>query len=270
MTLHEAIVTVLRNKNQRMKTQEIADELNELGLYSKKDGSPITAYQIHGRTKNYSHLFTRDKTIVGLVEWGDDEKPISNSATKATLPINFTQNTKGNVKIDGDTTKISFLKKMKFKHIGSLGNIIEEGLPKITEINQCGLYSITIPYGYKVDFIPPEDCRDYNVINPWTISKLKDKWVNNVDIVYYGIAGKQSQRSLRQRLMDLIKHGSGKITDRGPHKGGEILWQLKQYEKLFLWILPTEGPPTPRNIENTILHTFNNKVGKLPFANRQF
>ena len=70
--------------------------------------------------------------------------------------------------------------------------------------------------------------------------------------------------------MDLIKHGSGKITDRGPHKVGEILWQLKQYEKLFLWILPTEGPTTPRNIENTILHTFNNKVGKLPFANRQF
>ena len=62
---------------------------------------------------------------MGLGEWGDDEKPISNYTTKATLPIKFTQNTKGNVKIDGDTTKISFLKKMKFINIGSLGNIIE-------------------------------------------------------------------------------------------------------------------------------------------------
>lgn len=269
MTLHEAIVTVLTNKNQRMTTKEIANELNQLGLYSKKDGSLITDYQIHGRTKNYSHLFTREKTIVGLVEWGDDEKTISRSPNKITQ-INIGQNTKENVKIDGDVTKLSFLEKMKFKNIGLLGNIIEEGLPKLTELNQCGLYSITIPSDYKVDFIPPDNCMDYNVINPWSVSKLTDKWVNNVDIVYYGIAGKQSQRSLQKRLTDLKKHGSGKITDRGPHKGGEILWQLKQYESFSLWVLPTGGPPTPRDMENTILHSFYNMVGGLPFANRQF
>lgn len=270
MTLHEAIVTVLKDKNRRMNTQEIANELNKLGLYTKRDGSLITAYQIHGRTKNYFHLFTRDRTIVGLVEWGDDNKPISKSITTKATPRKIIPDKKGNLIIEGVVTQISFLEKMKFKNIGSLGRFLEEELPSITELNQCGLYSITIPPGYKVDFIPPEECRGYNVINPWTISRLKDKWVTGVDIVYYGIAGKQSQRSLRQRLTDLKKHGSGKITDRGPHKGGEILWQLKQYEKFSLWILPTDGPPTPRNLENEILHSFHNKIGKLPFANRQF
>lgn len=196
MTLHEAIVIVLRNKNQRMTTKQIANELNKLGLYTKRDGSPITDYQIHGRTKNYSHLFTRDKTIVGLVEWGDDKKPISNSISQ-TKSIKNSQITQSDSKIAGDITKISFLVEMCFKNIGSLDTILENGLPKMEELNKCGLYSITIPSNYQVGFIPPEECIGNNVINPWSIQKLKDKWVDDVDVVYYGIAGKQSNRSLR-------------------------------------------------------------------------
>ena len=42
-----------------MSTSEIADELNYNKWYQKKDGSPIIPYQIHGRTKNYPHLFKR-------------------------------------------------------------------------------------------------------------------------------------------------------------------------------------------------------------------
>lgn len=66
MTLHEAIIIVLRQKGRPMSTQEIADELNKNGLYSKKDGSTITAFQIHGRTRNYDHLFHRDGSMVSL------------------------------------------------------------------------------------------------------------------------------------------------------------------------------------------------------------
>ena len=65
MTLHEAIQIVLREKGRIMTTQEIANELNQRKLYTKRDGSDITAFQIHGRTKNYPHLFTRDGSKVG-------------------------------------------------------------------------------------------------------------------------------------------------------------------------------------------------------------
>jgi len=52
MTLHEAIQIVLREKGRVMTTQEIANELNQRKLYTKRDGSEITAFQIRGRTKN--------------------------------------------------------------------------------------------------------------------------------------------------------------------------------------------------------------------------
>ncbi len=68
MKLHEAIVKLIKLKGSQMTTTEIADELNRNNWYQKKDGSEITAFQIHRRTKNYSNLFKRDGAIVSLVE----------------------------------------------------------------------------------------------------------------------------------------------------------------------------------------------------------
>jgi hypothetical protein len=51
-----------------MTTQEIADELNQKGLYQKRDGTEITNYQVHGRTKNYPHIFNREGIVVSLIE----------------------------------------------------------------------------------------------------------------------------------------------------------------------------------------------------------
>lgn len=50
-----------------MTTQEIADELNLNKWYTKKDGSKITAFQIHGRTKNYVKIFRREGSDVYLI-----------------------------------------------------------------------------------------------------------------------------------------------------------------------------------------------------------
>ena len=66
MTLHDAIQIVLNNNRSSMTTLEIAKELNNNKLYQKKDGSPITAFQIHGRTKNYPDLFIRSGSTVSL------------------------------------------------------------------------------------------------------------------------------------------------------------------------------------------------------------
>lgn len=68
MTLHEAIIVVLKEKSSDMTTTEIANELNKRKLYSKKDASEITPYQVHGRTKNYPQFFTRNGSKVGLVK----------------------------------------------------------------------------------------------------------------------------------------------------------------------------------------------------------
>ena len=66
MTLHEAIIQVLKSANRVMTTQEIADELNRTKAYQKRDGSLISAFQIHGRTRNYPQLFDRDSSWVSL------------------------------------------------------------------------------------------------------------------------------------------------------------------------------------------------------------
>ena len=69
MTLHEAIKQILQDKGQSMTTNEIANELNKKGLYQKKDGTEISDFQVHGRTKSYPNIFNRNGAIVSLVKY---------------------------------------------------------------------------------------------------------------------------------------------------------------------------------------------------------
>lgn len=62
LKLHEAIAVVLLSKTKRTATTEkIADEINRRGLYKRKDGKPLPAYQVMMRVKlangQYHHLF---------------------------------------------------------------------------------------------------------------------------------------------------------------------------------------------------------------------
>jgi hypothetical protein len=158
-----------------------------------------------------------------------------------------------------------------FRMVGTLGELLENGLPAMDDLLSCGNYRIHTPDNYKPDYLDVNASREAgNVVNPWAIERLREKWVTEETIVYIGLAGARSRRTLRRRLMDLIRHGRGQITDRGPHKGGEILWQLKGYEMFTLWVLPTGDPPMPRKLERQYLADFVRKHGKLPFANRQF
>lgn len=66
-TLHEEIARILREHNNTwMTTQAIANAVNAAGNYEKRDRSAVTAFQVHGRTRNYAHLFERDGTRVRL------------------------------------------------------------------------------------------------------------------------------------------------------------------------------------------------------------
>ncbi|MEX1263848.1 MAG: GIY-YIG nuclease family protein [Actinomycetota bacterium] len=69
VTLHAEIADILREHgNPWMTTQEIADGVNERDRYRKRDGSAVTAFQIHGRTRNYGHIFDRQGSQVRLLE----------------------------------------------------------------------------------------------------------------------------------------------------------------------------------------------------------
>jgi hypothetical protein len=67
ITLHEEIAAILAASDREwMTTAEIADEVNHRGRYQKRDGSLVSPFQIHGRTRNYSHLFDREGSHVRL------------------------------------------------------------------------------------------------------------------------------------------------------------------------------------------------------------
>ena len=69
ITLHEEIRNILiANDNAWLTTREIAEQVNRRGRYRKKDRSEITDYQIHGRTKNYPHLFERKGSLVRCLQ----------------------------------------------------------------------------------------------------------------------------------------------------------------------------------------------------------
>ena len=68
-TLHNAVQRILMdNENSWMTTREIADRVNNEGLYKKKYGAAVSARKIHGWTRNYPHLFERDRRNVRCKE----------------------------------------------------------------------------------------------------------------------------------------------------------------------------------------------------------
>jgi len=172
--------------------------------------------------------------------------------------------------LEPSPVSINDIRALSFQSIGTLGKIMDSGLPELSILKRCGIYAITTPESYEPEFIPPDAAKECgNVIKPYPLPKLADKWVEGEDVVYIGLAGKHSRRTIRQRLRQLIRHGQGHTTDRGPHKGGEILWQLEGFESFTLWVMPTGDPPEPRETEKRLLLSFERQTGKLPFANRQ-
>jgi hypothetical protein len=69
MNLHEAMVEVLREAAGYMDRDELAAQINQRGLYHKRDGSAVGGFQIHGRARNYPALFVERGRNVGLTEW---------------------------------------------------------------------------------------------------------------------------------------------------------------------------------------------------------
>lgn len=74
MTLHEAIEKLLKEEGRSMTTSEITTALNDKKWFTKKDGSEICEFQVHGRTHSLFRLFKRDGFEVSLKDQDDHKR----------------------------------------------------------------------------------------------------------------------------------------------------------------------------------------------------
>lgn len=260
MKLHEAIEHVLREEKNPLPAKEIATRINLSSLYNRGDGKPVPGGQVSARVNNYPRLFYKENGLVHLLNWESTNRGFSDEKDPPKLVDETSQ-------FIGSPVISEFLIHNKFKLLGTIESLIKEKLPKSEDINNCGIYAISIAQTTKPNFKPGEEC--LNVISPWSIEDLESKWVRGSDVIYYGLAGRDRPRSLRKRLNDLLRHAKGDITASGPHKGGEIIWQIEGFEKFNVWILSTADPPTPIILEKSILNLFKSHCGSLPFGNRR-
>jgi hypothetical protein len=68
MTLHEALELILREAGAPMTARQLADAVNDRGLYRTRDGTPVEVNQIHARTSNYESIFEKDGPLINLRE----------------------------------------------------------------------------------------------------------------------------------------------------------------------------------------------------------
>lgn len=145
---------------------------------------------------------------------------------------------------------------------------LQRNIPRSEELSLRGVYAVVCSPTYKPSFIDPDKVRrNRSVIMPWSLEKLKKKWVPGVEVLYVGKASGSGaeKHTLRKRLTELVRHSMGKTTAHGPHKGGEILWQLRGYNDFEVGFLPTDQPEKE---EERLIGLFLSNTGKLPFANR--
>lgn len=136
MTLHEAILDVLRDAQRPMRTSEIAREVNARGTYRRHDNGPVPASQVSARTKNYPHLFDRiggALTIKGAAAGVSDE--VSASKTQPTEPAIEYATTSAPPAAEGPLSTEGLLSGSDFRPAGEIDALVPD---------KPGLYAIRI------------------------------------------------------------------------------------------------------------------------------
>ncbi|MFH1121903.1 MAG: hypothetical protein V1775_18945 [Bacteroidota bacterium] len=194
MTLHEAIIQLLKQTGRAMSTHEIADALNRSKWYEKKDRSAITDFQIHGRTRNYPQFFDRNGTMVSL-------RGMSVSSVKTISPEikNKTQSLR---QVDETTDRGLLLKMLMNEKNFKIAGSIDDKVP-----DTPGLYCIRIS---NPDFLPAPFAQH-----------LKERGHN---ILYIGIATTSLNKrflgqELRARGHGTFFRGIGAVLGYRPPKG---------------------------------------------------
>ena len=67
MKLEEAIVLILTSANHGMKTEAIAKEVNERGLYQRWDKAPVTGKQVYSCIMAHPDTFVKSEGLIRLM-----------------------------------------------------------------------------------------------------------------------------------------------------------------------------------------------------------
>lgn len=218
MTLHEAIEKLLHSKGQPMTTQQIANELNINNWYKKKDGSQITAFQIHGRTKNYASIFNRNGSLVSLIGQKRDK-----TDTLKTEKTNQKLNITDSYLIDISSIEKILMNEDNFKNANSIDNRVS---------HKPGLYCIRIIDINKLPF----------PFNNYLLERQHN-------ILYIGLATESLNKRFLNQELRAKGHGSffrsiGAILGYRPQKGSLVnkankinyTFSTNDEQKIIKWI----------------------------------
>lgn len=162
-----------------------------------------------------------------------------------------------------DESDLEIFKPDSFSGFITVGELRECSLSQVPE--EPGVYLLLRGSDDEVEFLDKSRGGHFKGKDPAVSSQeLERAWIRDTKIMYIGKAGKpEGEANLRSRLRQYISFGKGSAT---AHWGGRYIWQLADADELIVcWIIADAY--RARNLEIQMLRSFENKYGKLPFAN---
>ena len=87
MTCAAAIALVLAQAGRPLRAAAIAEEINRQGLYVRRDGVPLPAYQVASIAHGSSARFRITDGLIALAEWAEGDMPSSEAAAPVAVLI---------------------------------------------------------------------------------------------------------------------------------------------------------------------------------------
>jgi hypothetical protein len=131
-----------------------------------------------------------------------------------------------------------------------------------------GVYAVVAPTGFANDYLVVGTGGHFKGINPnVSVATLRGNWIPGSLVLYFGLAGPGAtgRRGLRKRLFEFAAFGDGRPVG---HKGGRLIWQLRNSAQLLVCWKATEANPAEE--EGMLLRSFFEEYRALPFANLRF
>ena len=247
ITLHEEIYDILNSKgDSSMTTSELAALVNQRGRYRKRDGSPVTAFQVHGRTRNYPNLFERNGSRVRSVG------PVQADPEPRHAPLHVSSLSEHLSSIEG----LRILDFQGFLIVGSLRHGKMDAVPTGPGVYVLVREGVSAPRFMVSGSGGWYQGNDPNVL----VAELLANWVDGARILYVG----KTDGSLRTRIRTMIRFGEGRAV---AHRGGRYVWQLEDAADLRVcW--KEVGARKPRAVEREMIEAFRSSHGgRRPFAN---
>lgn len=140
-------------------------------------------------------------------------------------------------------------------------SLVRSRLPEIPA--EFGVYVVVRSDKSAPEFLAKSEAGRFKNLDPaYSVDVLRQKWVPGANILYVGKAGPAPGRTLRKRVSELVRFGSGEPVG---HRGGRALWQLEGIWSARITWKVVAGDPA--GAERALLTKFERESGKLPFAN---